>query len=257
MLRHPDALAAALRLVGTVLRDFFVLQFAARLGLRRIPVVSVDHPLDATVPFRPESVGVYLDFIAFWIRPLADVRRRFGASAQLRAAIAFMDLVRRCYAEAAGVYRQTLSTTRRPRHLKGRFLTIHAFDPHLMCVPSLHVMIVVATWVFHRRLDADLGARVFPGAAAIAESVLLVKQHSVNCIPAALYALGHLMPGDLSEADVEAFVAALFADDAAVAPSDAAAIREHVWSLWQSLQADGANDATWQPAVLRFLARLA
>ena len=256
VLRHPDALVASLRFVRTVLSDFFWLQFSVRLGLRRVPVVDVDHPLDRLVPFQPERVGVYLDFIAFWIRPMGDVRRRLGARAQHRAAVEFLGLIRRCYDEAAQVYATTMSTTRRPRYLKGRFLAIHAFDPHLLCVPSLHIIVVALTWSFYRRLDAELGARLFGGAVAIADTVLYIKQHSVNCIPAALYALGRITPEAFTEADVVAFIEALFADEDAVPAADARAIRDHVLATWRALVADGAADATWQPAVLRFLARI-
>ncbi|WP_282005074.1 hypothetical protein [Propioniciclava sinopodophylli] len=256
MIRHRDPAAAAARFVTTVLTDFFWLQFSVRLGLRRVRVVDVDHPLDALVPFEPARVGVYLDFIAFWIRPLDDVRRLHGATAQRRAAVEFLGLIRRCYQEAAEVYGTTMSTTRRPRYLRGRFLAIHAFDPHLLCVPSLHIMVVVLAWTFYRRLDAALGARLFGGAVAIADTVLYIKQHSVNCIPAALYAMGRITPDDVTEADVEAFTAALFADTASVAPDAAAAIRAHVLETWRALVADGASDSSWQPAVLRLLAEL-
>ena len=266
VLRHPDALGAAAGFVRTVLTDFFALQFSVRLGLRNIPVVDVDHPLDDRVPFCPDRVGTYLDFIAFWIRPLGDLRRRFGARAQREAAVEFLGLITRAYREAAGVYSHAMSTTRRPRHLRGRFLAIHAFDPHLLCVPSLHVMVVVLTWTFHRRAHRELGADavtakaldapLFAGAVAITETVLYIKQHSVNCIPAALYAMGRLTPDDLSEADVREFIRALFVDSPVVSPGDVAAIQQHVLDTWRALVADGAGDATWQPAVLRFLAHL-
>ena len=42
----------------------------------------------------------------------------------------------------------------------------------------------------------------------------------------------------------------------AVPAADARAIRDHVLATWRALVADGAADATWQPAVLRFLARI-
>ena len=267
VVRHPDALGAAVAFIRTVLADFFALQFSVRLGLRRVPVVDVDHPLDAGVPFSPDRVGAYLDFIAFWIRPLGDIRRRFGARAQRRAAVEFLGLIDRCYREAAVVYRTTMSTTKRPRHLRGRFLAIHAFDPHLLCVPSLHIMVVVLTWTFYRRTHRALGAHaataaeldagLFAGAVEIAETVLYIKQHSVNCIPAALYAMGRITPDDVTEADVLAFTSALFADSPSVAPDDVAAIQQHVLVTWRGLVADGAGDATWQPAVLRFLAGIA
>ena len=55
--------------LGTVLEDFFWLQFAVKWGFKKLPVVDVDHPLDDEVPFAPDKVGAYLDFVAYWIRP--------------------------------------------------------------------------------------------------------------------------------------------------------------------------------------------
>ena len=68
-LRHPATALGVARFVGTVLKDFFALQFAVKLGLRRVPVVDVDHPLDARIPFTPERIATYLDFISFGSAP--------------------------------------------------------------------------------------------------------------------------------------------------------------------------------------------
>ena len=38
-LRHPATALGVARFVGTVLKDFFALQFAVKLGLRRVPVL--------------------------------------------------------------------------------------------------------------------------------------------------------------------------------------------------------------------------
>lgn len=264
VLRHPDNVAAAASFVRTVVKDFFWLQFSVKLGMRKVPVVSVDHALDATVPFEPGRVGVYLDFIAFWIRPFDALGRRFGRAAQRRYVTEFLGLIERCYREAATVYSQTMSTTRRPRYYRGRFATIHLFDPHLLCVPSLHVMIVVLTHTFFRRAWAELGAseaeatavagELFEGAVAITETVLYIKQHSVNCIPAALYAMRGITPDAVSDADVAAYVGALFGGATAVAEDDVAAIRAHVAAVYAGLVEDGRGDADWTPAVRRLLA---
>ena len=169
------------RFVGTVLKDFFALQFAVKLGLRRVPVVDVDHPLDARIPFTPERIATYLDFISFWIRPLGWIARHHGPRAFVTHGVRFLGLIDRCYREAAEVYRAGMTTTRRPRYYRGRFLAIHLFDPHLLCVPSLHVMIVVLAWTQYRRAFAELGVpdadrsalttELFDGAVDITESV--------------------------------------------------------------------------------------
>lgn len=263
-LRRPANLAAAASFVRTVVKDFFWLQFAVKLGVRQVPVVSVDHPLDAAVPFAPDKVGIYLDFIPFWMRPLGLIGERFGADAQRRAVNDYLALIERCYREAASVYADTMSTTRRPAYYRGRFLAIHLLDPHLLCVPSLHVMIVVLTHTFFRRAFTELGAsedevaavstELFDGAVAIIETVLYIKQHSVNCIPAALFAMRGITPASVSDADVAAYTDALFAGANDVAAEEAAAIRAHVRSVYAGLVADGAGEADWTPAVRRLLA---
>lgn len=262
-LRHPAVAVAALRFVRTVLSDFFALQFAVRLRLRRVPVLHVDHPLDGSIPFTPERIGTYLDFIAFWIRPLGWIGRRFGARAFVRYAVDYLRLIDQCYHEAADVYRAGMTTTRRPRYYRGRFLAIHLFDPHLLCVPSLHVMIVVATHTFHRRALAELGAtpserdavgaELFAGAVDITQSVLLIKQHSVNCVPAALYAMTRLTPTDVTPADVAAFIERLFADGSLPAADE---IRAHIAREYDALLADGADDVAWPTTLQRYVRRI-
>lgn len=262
-LRHPDVARAICGYVGTVINDFFWLQFAVKWGVRDIPVVDVDHPLDDQLPFSPDKVGAYLDFVAFWIRPLGYLGRRFGVRAQRRHAVAFLRLLQRCYREAAEVYRFRMSTTRRPRYCRGRFALIQWFDPHCLCVPSLHVMIVVAAYTFFRQAFAELQAghaesdalnrELFDGAVAITESVLYIKQHSVNCVPAALYAISRIAPDAVSQSDVEAFVDRLFRDAPRLGEGVPEQIRAFVRDGFGRLTADGRGDADWQPAVQRFL----
>ena len=118
-LRHPATALGVARFVGTVLKDFFALQFAVKLGLRRVPVVDVDHPLDARIPFTPERIATYLDFISFWIRPLGWIARTHGPRAFVTHGVRFLGLIDRCYREAAEVYRAGMTTTRRPRYYRG------------------------------------------------------------------------------------------------------------------------------------------
>jgi hypothetical protein len=63
--------------LGTVFRDFFWLQFSVKFGLKKIPILSVDHQCDEYVPFTPEKVSIYLDFARSAIseRGLASTRR--------------------------------------------------------------------------------------------------------------------------------------------------------------------------------------
>jgi hypothetical protein len=262
-LRHRETAAAASAFVGTVLRDFFWLQFSVKWGRRAIPIVDIDHPLDEEVPFAPEKVGAYLDFIAFWIRPLGYLGRRFGERAQRRYTVEFLRLIDRCYREAAEVYRFRMSTTRRPRHYRGRFLVIQLFDPHYLCVPSLHVMIVVLAYTFYRRAFAELGVtgaeadaldrELFGGAVEITETVLYIKQHSVNCIPAALFAMSRITPEDVPASEVASFVDRLFADAPLLAGDAPDRIRAYVRDTFGRLSDAGEGDDDWTPTVRQFL----
>ncbi len=247
----------------TVLRDFFILQFAVKFGFKRIPIISVDHPLDRTVPFTPEKVSVYLDFIAFWVRPLGYIGKRCGKEAQWKYSVEFLTLVDRCYREAAEVYRFRMTTTARPKYIKGKFLAIHMFDPHYLCVPSLHVIIVVLAYTFYRKAFEELGLdtaerenldrELFDGAVAITETVLYIKQHSVNCIPAALYAMTHICPEEVTPTEVMCFIDCLFAEATDVTAENAAKIRFHIADLYEELFLEGCQDDGWITPIQRWL----
>jgi len=262
-LGNKNSRKAMFAYLGTVLRDFFFLQFAVKFGFKKIPVISVDHQLDRTVPFTPEKVSVYLDFIAFWVRPLGYIGKRCGKEAQQKYSADFLALVDRCYREAAEVYRFRMTTTDRPKYIKGKFLAIHLFDPHFMCVPSLHVIIVVLAYTFYRKAFAELGLdaaereildrELFVGAVATTETVLYIKQHSVNCIPAALYAMTHICPEEVTPTEVMRFIDSLFANAADVSPENAAKIRTHIADLYEELFLEGCHDEGWITPIQRWL----
>lgn len=257
------AFGPLVRYLGTVLRDFFILQFSVKFGIRKIPILNVDHPLDATVPFTPERVSIYLDFVAFWVRPLAYIGKRFGRKAQIRYTAEMLNQVNRCYVDAAAVYRFRMTTTKRPRYYKGHFRIIHLFDPHYLCVPSLHVIVVVLAYTFYRKAFRELGMpedeastlnrELFEGAAAIAETVLYIKQHSVNCIPAALYAMTRITPGEVTPTEVVAFINRLFASAADIDHETAGKIRAHIMDMYEELFLEGCHDSDWITPLQRWL----
>lgn len=262
-LGNKNSRKALFAYIGTVLREFFLLQFAVKFGFKRIPIISVDHQLDRTVPFTPEKVSVYLDFIAFWVRPLGYIGKRCGKEIQQKYTAEFLTLVDRCYREAAEVYRFRMTTTARPKYIKGKFLVIHMFDPHFMCVPSLHVIIVVLAYTFYRKAFAELGLdaaereildrELFEGAVAITETVLYIKQHSVNCIPAALYAMTHICPDEVTPTEVMRFIDSLFLNAADVTAENAAKIRTHIADLYEELFLEGCQDEGWITPIQRWL----
>jgi hypothetical protein len=237
--------------IRKIFYNFFFRQYKAKL-LRNVPVVNVDHILDEKIPFLPQKVNIYLDFIAFWVRT-AGFLLKIGIK---KEAADFVRSIGELYALAAEVYMKHMSTTRRPRYLGTfRFILIHALDPHLMCIPSLHVMVVmfvykkfaVSTSAFENQKS-----ELKEGALAITESVLYVKQHSVNCIAAAFYALSRFDEALFPPREVEALTARLFTDGT-IAESDAALIREHILALYRKFLSEGQNQP-WEKPLLDFLA---
>jgi hypothetical protein len=264
ILASPYLRRTAIRTIGAIVYNFFFLQYKAALLPGRIPVSGVDHPLDAKIPFTPGKVAVYLDFVAFWIRVLGFLLRRFRRQA-LEPVRHFIESMGRLYAWAAQVYTKNLSTTVRPRYLaRPRFVVIHALDPHLMCIPSLHVMVVIRTYTLFRQILLSLGEaenqtaeieEIRRGALAISEAVLFVKQHSVNCISAAMYAMTRFDRDLFPPEEAALFVSDLFR--VTLEKEDGEAIRAHILSLYLDFIEEGEKAGTdWTAPLLEFLKTL-
>jgi hypothetical protein len=270
MLFTPSLHGPLCRWFKAVFSKFFALQYRAARNPGLIPVSAVDHALDEAIPFSPQWVGIYLDFVPFWMRTVGFLLKACGAEARPGAAY-FIESMGRIYDAAAEVYARRLSTTRRPRYLGSpRFMVIHAFDPHLMCIPSLHVMVVVRTYTAFRavlrglgreaRFSAELEAAM-RRAVAITESLLYIKQHSVNCVAAALYAMTRFDPPLFPEAEARRFVEALFAEpgldgrpaETLPAAPERAAVREHIWHLYRCFIQAGTSAPTWEAPLIAFL----
>jgi len=250
----------------TVARKFFIDQFlhrhALRTGSPTAPAVrNIEHPLDARVPVRYEAIDTYLGFVQMWISALSYIRRREGRRFN-GAIIDFMTGLERCYVDAALVYGQCLSTTRRPEQAPNlRLAFVYAVDPHLFCVPSLHVLVVCYTYqkladiLSERGLSATYAvelAALRDRAAAITESILYVRQHSVNCIPTALSMLSVIVPSyDLQES--LDFLKTLFVSDASIAPEDRSDMVDYMASLLSSLSASGPGQDERYGAIVQFL----
>jgi len=267
-LSRPRFLAGGLRLGAEALRSFFIPQFENAIFFRR-PVVNVDHPLDATVPFDPRFVNKYLEFVQLWMASFYRLWRFYGKEA-IHDLVGFLDAIRGLYAEAGTVYLTVHTTTTRPsRNYNLRFALIHAVDPHLDCVPSLHVLLVVANWLLaseivdrlgperargFKRADVERWARgLRREALAITESVLFVKQHSVNCIGASLFYLKRRFPR-FDDSEAEAFVRDLFASEAgSLANSEElrSAMLESCSTLERSYARSPARG--WREPILEFI----
>lgn len=195
---------AAFWLTRTIVYSFFFIQFQTHWHWKKRKVVLVDHPLDEVIPFRPEDVGLYMSFTSLWQKTAGFFRKICGPSANT-VVEDFLRGLGSLYEKAGRIYDRCQSTTTRPGpRLHPAFLKIHLFDPHLHCVPSLHVMVVCYTAEWLERMAAAHGenlgdygeevAYVKRQAAEIIDTILTVKQHSVNCVAAGLYFLNALHP---------------------------------------------------------------
>jgi hypothetical protein len=268
ILGSPYLRKTAVKASASMFYNFFFRQYRAAFLPGRIPVSQADHPLDKKIPFTPRKVDVYLDFVAFWVRVLGFLLKVFGRRA-LEPVKLFIESMGGLYAWAASVYAKNLSTTERPRYLaRPRFVVIHAFDPHLMCIPSLHVMVVIRTYTLFRKILRELGGAGIPqieeirqGSLAISEAVLYVKQHSVNCIPAAMYAMTRFDKTLFPPGEAESFASELFRSG--LPPEDGEEIRAHIISLYRRFLGEvpaeppaGQGAPDWTEPLLAFLKNL-
>jgi hypothetical protein len=288
----PSLRPATIRCIQSIFYNFFFRQYKAAWLPGRVPVSKVDHPLDQKIPFGPARVTIYLDFVFFWIRMLSFLLRNYGrgAFAAVREFISSMD---RLYAFAAEAYQKNFSTTDRPFYIaRPRFLVIHLFDPHLMCIPSLHVMVVIRTYTKFAAILRSLNEaehcsaqidEMKRGALAITQAILFVKQHRVNCVSAALYAMtcfdGELFPPE----EAEAFTELLFGEAPQIISSqtdrrsknyqlrpcsaprtnlpaaDVAEIKAHIIGLYRRFLAEGKTLSVsgrvpgWEKPLLNFM----
>jgi hypothetical protein len=267
--------------VPSIIYNFFLKQFYFAIFRTKVPVTGVDHPLDEKIPFVPSWVTIYIDFAQFWIRMIAFFIRRYGVKAYTPVRD-FIFSMGDLYVYAAKVYGKNLSTTKRPFYIRRlRFLVIHLLDPHLMCIPSLHVMVVIHAYTMFCNIakqlneEENLKAQALEmeqGALAITAAILFVKQHSVNCIPAALYAMTNYNPQLFPVQEAERFTNQLFscvpskekmmrksrvhpaaAPDINILQEDQTKIKQHILSLYYRFIEEGKTAKSWEEPLMNFL----
>ena len=260
----PPALITNFKCFATILKEFFFVQYFEKFHILHIPVVHVDHPLDKKIPFTPSKVVVYLDFINLWVRPLAMLVKKFGFWHASRLTKKWMLRFRKLYQCCGKIYHFRLTTTDRPKYKEMReFRQIHALDPHFLCVPSLHVSTVFLAWGFYRKIFGEENfseiekqewtEELYKGALEITETVLYVKQHSVNCIPAALYLATANFPELVTVEDAHKFIFEMFANPEGFSEETALQVREHILTTYDKYRADGAKSENWYDPVREFL----
>ena len=186
-------------LLGTIVTTFFIPQFQACLRIKRRKIVNVDHELDKLIPFSADYMKVYMGFSPLWIKSVYFLYLEFGKRA-LPLIATFINNIGQLYRSGFDVSNRCQSTTTRPHSGKNIPLKmIHLADPHLHCVPSLHVMVVCFNHLKIGILIKELAGETAnykaelnylkDQAILITNSILFMKQHSINCIPAGLFAL--------------------------------------------------------------------
>ncbi len=260
----PPSFITNFKCFATILKEFFFLQYFEKFHILHIPIVHVDHPLDKKIPFTPEKVKIYLDFINLWVRPLAMLVKKFGFWHASRLTKQWMLRFRKLYQCCGKIYHFRLTTTDRPKYKEMReFRQIHALDPHFLCVPSLHVATVFLAFGFYRHIfgtedfteteKALWGEELYKGALEITETVLYVKQHSVNCIPAALYLVTQNFPEWITLDDAHKFISQLFLTPEGFSEEEAYQVREHIRVTFEQYLVDGKKSANWYEPIWEFL----
>lgn len=220
ILSRPPLLERGLNLAWHALHHFFWPQFQTRLLPRIRPVAVLSHPLDRWVPFRPREVRTYLGYMGFWLKSLRFLYDLLGKAAIADIRDSF-DQVCLMYREAGFIYRrcQSTTTTRSAMPLNPWFAAIYLFDPHLHCIPSLHVLVIcynarrlAEILRRHGRLDpVGLSAvrEAQAQAARVTEAILAVRQHSLADIAPSLFLLSCLYRAFGTE-EVTKYAGALF-----------------------------------------------
>jgi hypothetical protein len=96
-------------------------------------------------------------------------------------------------------------------------------------------------------------SELYDGAVEITETVLYVKQHSVNCIPAALYMCLFVLQDQFSIPDSVRFIESLFLDSTDIRAEDVEAIQDHILFLFEQLLLEGSIEDDWTEPVKRWI----
>ena len=136
-------------------------------------------------------------------------------------------------------------------------------DPHYLCVPSLHIAVVTLTISFYRQLfDQDLFSEnekkrwmqeIETHGIEIADSVLYLKQHSVNCIPAALYMMSRITPELVSPTEAVQFLDKLLQREPIIDAETHKKIIEHIQFIYERFLLEGTTEDDWRTPILRWL----
>ena len=255
--------------IFTIMKDFFLLQFFQKIRFKKKNVIFVDTELDDEIPFIAEKVYPYMSFVNFFVCPISMMIKKSGFKKASKDINDYLDFLAAIYSNASKIYRQTFTTTKRPK-VKGNklFTLIKIFDPHLCCVPSIHVAISAGVWAWFRNYFKTSQNRTYDDSEKIlaelrakgleiAESVLFVKQHSINCVPMSLYMLTAITDADFfSITDAQIFIDELFKTTGTdiISEKSKKAILEHFHFIYEKSLLEQFYDDNWTQTIIRWLA---
>lgn len=259
----------AFNLVFNVLHNFFFLQWRQKFHLTHRPIIYVNGETDDKIPFTPSYVKVYLSFVQYFIKPFDLIYKRLGLRRGLKYGSRSIKFISRLYKNAASIYKFCLSTTPRPDYNEMKeFRTIHGWDPHYLCVPSLHVAIASGVYSWYTQLFQEMcdnglvsqeevnrrSQEFRKEGIAIIESVLFVKQHSVNCIPTALYMVTKTMSeSGAKPEDYHAYIKDIFATVPELSDEMKKELQDWFTALYEKLIKEGETAEQWQIPIKKWL----
>lgn len=261
----PCTARYAWKYIFTILRDFFILQHLQKFHFTKRRIINVDTDIDDKIPFVPQRVFDYLGFVGYFVRPIDMLKKRLGIRNAAPYLCLYLKFLTSVYKNASSIYRFTMTTTTRPKYLKNhKFRTIHFFDPHLLCVPSIHVAISagVLAWfrqffklgLFSQEETSAFIEELKVQAVAIVESVLFVKQHSVNCIPLALYMLSSTMNKSFFSAqDAIDFIDSLFVTATEIDAATKKEIIDYFYYMYDRALLESKYSSDWQLCIQHWL----
>lgn len=252
-----------LHFIYIVIWKFFLLQYFRKINIRKIDIINVDHELDSKVPFKEEYSSIYLDFVNYWIRPLSMLFKKFGHLKGIKLCALFFKKISNSYNQAYIIYSKKLSTTKRPIPYTKAVKNIQNVDPHFCCVPSLHIAIIALTISFYKTIlykenftedeRKNFNKEIWEHGIKIAESVLYMKQHSVNCIATALYMMTKTEPTIMNSKIAKEMINDLFIESKDITEKDKTEIRKYIQDLYLNLLCESSHSINWYDPILNWL----
>lgn len=261
---HPKTAKCSWRFIKTVIKDFFFLQTAQKLHLKNYPVIHVDTELDELIPFEPEYVNIYMDFINFFVKSIDLLIKELGYKKAIPYINSYVDFLTKIYKNAAQIYRFCMTTTTRPKCKKKKFITIRIFDPHLLCVPSIHVSIASGTYAWFKKFFSEdlipnaeaenLLNQIKEKSISIIESVLYIKQHSVNCVPLGLYLITATNENSFfPTSDAINFIEALFKNSNDISEDNKSIIIDYINYMYERALLESIYHDNWKLCIINWL----